>query len=609
MNAGPLALCLVCVGLWTVSSIAAPEGFRLHGRYMGIGSCLKTLAGPGPEPGTERIFASHVYGPEVFDVVAVDPATGDAQVFPSAVPRVAGAWAMAFGADEQLYVGGTLAGHIQRLDYTQGKLVDMGRPSETESYIWQLALGTDKKLYGCTYPSAKLVRFDPATGVGEDLGRMDDTEAYARSVAANDAGFVYVGIGMGKMHLAAYEIATGEHRDILPPELVKPGCVTVHRGDDGVVYAVAGGPCFRLDGWVATPVKRDQVRPEPPLRLIDGRTVSYEGRTITLTDPQTKQATTLDTTYRGKHKGVFRLALGPDDRLYGTTAMPIHFFWADPDTEAWEEIALAGSGEFYSFLSHKGKLIAAAYGGDAPVMVYDPARPWAPGADATGNPWHIHYEGENSGWRPMAMVAGAQGKVYIGAVSGYGQLGGPLCVFDPDTGRLDQYMHVVKDQSVVALTVLADGTVVGGTTVAGGGGSHPTQTEAKLFLWDPQRSEKTFETVPVPGEGASTALATGPDGLVYGVAGPSLFVFDPATREIVDTSEHGLGQVIYNAVAPGPDGELYGLSMGGIFTIDRQSRRVKLLARYPDGITGGFAIRDRRIYFASGAQIVSYELP
>ena len=209
----------------------------------------------------------------------------------------------------------------------------------------------------------------------------------------------------------------------------------------------------------------------------------------------------------------------------------------------------------------------------------------------------------------MALIPGPGDKVYIGAVSGYGLLGGPLCVFDTKTGKVDQYMHVVEDQSVVALTTLADGTVVGGTTIGGGGGSHTTQTEAKLFLWDPDTREKTFETLPAPSKDAINALATGPDGLVYGFAGDTLFVFDPAEREIIGTSKHALGGVIFNAVAPGPGGELYGLASGGVFTIDRQSREVKTLAKYPDGITGGFAIRGNRIYFVSEAQIVSFELP
>jgi hypothetical protein len=221
----------------------------------------------------------------------------------------------------------------------------------------------------------------------------------------------------------------------------------------------------------------------------------------------------------------------------------------------------------------------------------------------------IHYEGENAGWRPMALIAGPGDKAHIGAVSGYGKLGGPLCVFDPATGKVEAYEHLVKDQSVVALAALPDGRIVGGTTVGGGGGSHPTQKEAVIFLWDAQRREKVFETVPVRAEGSISALAVGQDGMVYGFAGPTMFVFDPRAQKVIETAPHELGTVIYNAVGPGPGGELYGLAQGGIFTIDIAKRRPRVLAKYPGGIQGGFAIRGREIFFTSGPQIVSYTLP
>ena len=523
----PLLL-LLCLALGNCCQ-AAQEGFRLHSRYTGIGACLKTLVGPGPEPGTERLYASHIYGPEVLDLVAIDPVTGKIDVFESAVPGEVGAWAMALAADGQVYLGGLPAAHIQRVDWEQRKLVDMGRPSATESYIWQLALAADKRLYGCTYPGAKLVRFDPATGASEDLGRMDDQQQYARSVAADDHGFVYVGIGMDKMHLVAFEIATGEHRDVLPAELVKPGCVSVHRGEDGRVYAVAGGPCFVMDGWTAIPVEHAQVRPAAPTALADGSTVRYASPYVTVTTPDGREQT-VATDYKGKEKAIFRLGLGPDDKLYASTAMPIHFLRADPDSEAWEELGVVGGGEFYSFLAWEDKLIGAAYSGDAPVMIYKPGEPWGPSNDPTGNPWRIHYAGEDSGWRPMALIAGPQRKAYLGAVSGYGLLGGPICVLDPATGVIEQYPHVVEDHSVIALAALPDGSIAGGTTVGGGGGSRPTQTEAKLLLWDPVKREKTFETVPLPGASSIEALATGADGLVYGFAAGKMFIFDPVAR-------------------------------------------------------------------------------
>jgi hypothetical protein len=188
-------------------------------------------------------------------------------------------------------------------------------------------------------------------------------------------------------------------------------------------------------------------------------------------------------------------------------------------------------------------------------------------------------------------------------------LGGPLCVFDSATGKVDQYMHLVEDQSVVSLALLPDGRLVGGTSIGGGGGSHPTQTEAKLFVWDPERREKQYETVAVAGEKEISAMAVGKDGLVYGFAGATLFVFDPKTEKVIEKSQHSLGQLVYNAVFPGPGGRLYGLSANGIFVIDHATRRALILANYPGGIQGGYAIRGREIFFISGSQIVSYVLP
>ena len=587
----------------------AEAGFRVHATFKGIGSCLNKVIGPGPDPGSERLYASHVYSGDLLEIVAVDPLTGAVDVFPSPIPGQSGAWALALGPDGSIYVGTVGAAHILRLDWSRRALVDLGRPSTTEQYIWQLALGTDKKLYGCTYPNAKLVRFDPATGEGEDLGRMDEKEQYARSVAADDEGFVYVGIGMGSRHLAAYEIATGQHRDVLPADLGGGGACTVFRGDDGRVYGVAGGKHLRLEGWEAVVIPPAELRSAPSVALGDGRVVDYDGRSVTLRDPKGGGAETKSVAYEGRSQSLFRIGLGPDGRLYGSTAMPIHFLWADPDGESWEEIGQPGSGEFYSFLAHKDVLIGAAYGGDAPVMIYRPGEPYAPDRKPDGNPWLIHYKGENGGWRPMAMVAGPGDKVYIGAVSGYGLLGGPLCVLDPATGAVEQHMHLVKDQSVIALAVLPNGLIVGGTTTGGGGGSHPTQTEAKLFLWDATTSEKVFETVPVPGQGQINAIAVGHEELVYVFAGATLALFDPAARKVLETVPHGLGQVVYNAVSPGPDGELVGLASGGIFAIDGRKRRPRVLTTYPSGIHGGFAVRGRQVFFTSGPRIVSYTLP
>jgi hypothetical protein len=600
-----LALLIFCS---TLTAADQPPGFKLHGRFTGIGLSLATVIGPGPAKGTERLYASHIYNGDTLDIVATDPLTGETDVFSSPVAGEIGAWAMVLGPDGHVYIGTLPTAHIMRVDWKTKKLVDMGRPISNEQYIWQLTVGHDKNIYGCTYPSAKLIRFNPATGKSEDLGRMSKTENYGRFISADNKGFVYVGIGMAR-DLVAYEIATGQHKSILPQDMKGQGAVYVVQGTDGIVYASAGGKWIRLDGFTATSVAGNSGPITPPLTLADGRHVSYEGRSVSVQN-QDGKAVQSTTGYRGKNLGIFLIGLGPDDRLYGSTGMPAHLLWASPDSDQWGEIANAGSGEVYSFLAWRDKLIAAGYGLTTPVMLYKPDQPWKPGPKPEDNPWQISYKGQTTTWRPMAMIAGPQEKVYIGAISGYGLLGGPLCVFDPATGKLDQYSHVVQDHSVVALAVTAEGMIVGGTTTSGGGGSHPTQTEAKIFLWDPLKREKLFETVAVSGNSSVDALGVGKDGLVYGFANKGfMFVFDTRIRKIIYTKPTGIEQVIFNAIGRGADGNLYGLHAGGIFTIDEKEREIKQIATYPPGVTGGFAIRGKRIYFTSGPQIVSYMLP
>lgn len=573
-----------------------------------IGSSLAAIIGPGPKEGTERLYTSHIYSGNTLDIVATDPLTGESDIFSSPLASEFGAWAIALSSNGQVYIGTLPNAHIMRVNWQSKKLEDMGRPSSTEQYIWQLALGSDKNIYGCTYPNAKLIRFNPVTGKSEDLGRMSETENYGRYIAADNKGFVYVGIGSAKRDLVAYEIATGQHKSILPDARKRPGIMQVVRRTDGVVYAYDGW-WLRLDGFVATPVAGNSGPTVPSITLADGRHVTYKVGSVSV-QKQNGKAVEFTMRYQGKSLNIFRLGLGPDDRLYGSTGMPGHFFWASPENDKWEEIANAGGGEIYSFLSWRDKLICADYSFASPIIIYKPDKPWKPGLKSEDNPWQIHYMGESAGWRPMAMIVGPQKKVYIGAISDYGHLGGPLCVFDPETGKLDQYSNVVQDQSVVALAVTAEGIIVGGTTIEGGGGSHPTQAEAKIFLWDPIKREKIFEAVAVSRNSSIEALCVGQDGLVYGFASNGvMFVFDPHARKIISTILNNLGHVIYNSIGRGTDGNLYGLYTGGIFTIDEQQPTIKRIAAYPPGVTGGFAIRGKRIYFTSGPQIVSYLLP
>ena len=323
-----------------------------------------------------------------------------------------------------------------RVDWETKTLVDCGRPSKTEEYIWQLVVGSDKKLYGCTYPNAKLVRYNPVTGKGEDLGRMSPTEEYNSFIAASADGFIYSGIGF-KIDIAAYQIASGQSRSILPAlrraagrQLLSHGeCVEVYNGADGHAIASVDGVWARLDGWNATNATQSQIEKDPRLAgglmLADGNHVHYDGRAVTICEgsrltpggscKQTNQTHALSPPYSGREQNIFRIGIGPDGLLYGGTALPIHVFHVDPNstnTTAWANIDHGatnafGGGEFYSFLAWKDVLLGAAYHGHSPIMAYRPGQPWKPGVEASSNPRHIHfpeanYPAASSGWRPKA---------------------------------------------------------------------------------------------------------------------------------------------------------------------------------------------------------------
>lgn len=594
---------------WCGAAIAQPSAqFKLCGRFEGMGLMLKSLVATGPNPGTERLYASYAYSGNTLDIAAIDPKNGKTKIFTASPGAGTGAWAMADGGDGQIYIGTFPTARVMKVDWKQEKLIDMGSPSPSEQYIWDFTLGPDQKLYGGTYPNAKLIRFDPVTGESEDLGKMSNTEEYARSIAADDKGFIYIGVGMIKQDLVAYEIATGRHWSILPVTESTSGAPQVIAGKDGAAYVYLHKTWYKLYGGSAVVSSSPETN---SLKLIDGSSIFFEGGTrITLRDKH-GAVEEISVDYKGKALNIFRIGLGPDGKIYGSTMMPAHFFVADSTECALKEIGVAGSGQYYSFLAWKDRLLGAAYSGLSTVTSFIPGKQWHPGKTQRNNPWGMHFDEEDIGWRPVSMVNGADGKVYIGAIPGYGKLGGPLWMLEPESGKIKQFAHLIRNQGIYALAALSSETIVGGTTIKGGYGSKATEDAAKIFLWDTIKQEVSFEGTPVPTQGTIDALAIGKNDLVYAFAGSSIFLFDPVAKEIkhIFNLPPNMGKFIGNSVAPGPGKRIFGITTKGIFMFDEYLHAPVILAQYPGGITGGFAINGREIFFAQGSNLVSYKIP
>jgi hypothetical protein len=594
----------------SVACLSAPnEAFTHLGTLRAPGGSFSFTVGPGPTPGSERFYTSYLYLNDTLEVVAIDPATGEYESFPNPAPGEYGSRSMVLGPDGSIYVGTLPNAHLLRLDPGTGALVDLGRPSASETFVWDMAFAQDGKLYGGTQPNGHLFSYDPANGGFVDLGRLDPTQSYVRFVAASDDGFVYAGLGSTAMDVVAYEIATGKRQSLLPAISRTAGFANVYRADDGRVYAVAGSTTFSLSGFVATPTTTPPARPYPN-RLRDGSRLKLDGRDLVVVGPDGK---TVHRPYRypGRELPLYRIGLGPDGKLYGSSVLPAWLVRIDPGKGRLEPVGALGDGEVYQFVAQGNRLLMGGYGVGAPVLSYDPAQPFD-GGPSGRNPTVESAPGVDPSWRPQGAVQGPDGKAYLGATPGYGKLGGPLVRWDGKSSGVEVFPSVVPDQSVVSLSRWGS-FIVGGTSIQGGGGTKPTQTSAVLFVWDPATRNTTLTVVPVPGAPAIENVVVTPAGLALGIAEHRLFVVDLTRRKVVFVKELPFrGGVIYSGMAIGPDGRIWGLAAAkeaGIFVVDPASYDVKLVAQAPEPITAGLVLRDGALFFASGARVYRYELP
>ena len=504
------------------------------GSFNGRGGAMSTLVGPGPN-GSERLYIAYTYISSL-DLVAFEPDTGKYQVWRS--PE-GGAWAMEAGPDGRIYLGTYFQGHILRLDPAKGQLDDLGQAIPGETYVWQLSLGPDGKLYGCTYPGAKLLQVDPQTGAMTDLGKMDPVQNYNRFVCAAPDGWVYCAIGSEKANLVAYNPKTRELRSLIPEADRKPGFGQVVRGADGNAYGTCLGKTYRLRDGGATVIDS--------LPAVMARTRLKDGRNME--DPGT---------YPGRELPIFRLAEGPDGKVYGSSVLPEYLLRFDPAEPKPVTMGLIPGAEAYSMLTAHDKLFIASYTG-ATLQVYDPKQEFKPGQARTNNPSFYGSTAPEQD-RPYDIAEGSDGRIYMACVPSYGHFGGALSWYDPKTDTVEHVPTPVKDQALASVCALPNGLLACGTSIEGGPGTKPRATEAVLFLWNIAKREMVSSCVPVPGASILVNLAAGKDGLVYGTAGRTLFAFDPRKRAVVASAQLAQGSVTRSGLLTLKDGRIVALA-------------------------------------------------
>ncbi len=571
------------------------------------------------------------------------------------LPGTRGCYGLTEGKDGRIYVGTIYSARIFSFDPWTRTITDHGTAGG-EEYVFELCTGADGRIYGGTYPNAKVVMYDPELDRVIDLGSFHRTEKYVGDLCVADNGRVFAGISP-RADMVVYDPVTKEKRSILPPEYRDASSVDpnaegnlVYASVDGrklliidadtleIIYEVdpppgatvnthvpiSGGPLV-IHGLPGGYVRFNRTTMElvpfytPPISTYDNATgIAYTrtgGRQIfqayNLTSGELLSE--VDVSKDGDGMGIFSLGTGPDGCIYGGSVSILRLFKYDPATEVLEDLGFTypwgGGGEFYSIHTHSDRLYMASYGGSV-LGYYEPSQEWNPGTVPGSNPRSIGEVGGEQN-RPHAMTSSADGKIFVGSEPDYGKHGGALSIYDPATDSFEVHRHIVPNQTVLSLTASVDGwTIYGGTSTRGGTGTDPITTKAHFFAWDVRTGQKTLDIIPVIGANDIHALATAPDGRIYGSAGTGIFVYDPVVGGIIQ-SQGGPGGAVTVMVTCW-DGLIYGRTERTIFRMKPISQpgervRFEILHTCQERSRGLALDGDGRAYFGDGPDLYLIE--
>ncbi len=499
----------------------------------------------------------------------------------------------------------------------------MGMTEDDKGVIWSI-----------TYPQSGVVSFDPQTRQFKDYGHVhkENWAQYQRHIAADDAGWVYFGIGSTASHIIGFDPSTAQAKPMIPEAERTRGAGEVYRDVNGKVYGYPGGG---KDNWYE--FHKGQTRkigPRPtihPKKIITGHqglfhTAFPDGkkliecdtveRIMRVEDPKTRQVKKLTFDYRSEGAHVMGLAVAPNGTICGGTAFPMRFFSYDPRTDTW--INRDGYNQWNTVARQGDRFFAGSYGHGV-LLEWDPARDWVAirPDDPKSNPLFLTQCHPTIN-RPHKLLAHPDGKTLVLAgTPGYGYTGGGLLFWDRSTKQraLVEHTAILPEHSTMSLIALPEGKLVGGSTTAPGTGGEKKARQAELYIMDMATKKIEWHEPVFPGVQGYSDLCQGPRGLVYGVADHHLFfAFDPAGRKIVYQHDTAADLGSTNSqqgpriFVRDPKDTVYMLFVKGVARIEPDTFKITLLAKSPVNIGPGGDYLDGRIYFASGSHVYSYEV-
>ena len=584
-----------------------------------------------------------------YALLMIDAETGKSQTFPVPFPAGDAVYSSLLSGKNKFYT--FFNKHFTEFDPVRRAFTFSAKATDQNA----MAMTEDDHgvIWAVTYPNSSLVSFNPRTKDFKEYGYLykQNWNQYPRSLAIDDAGWVYFGLGITASQIIAFNPVTGKVKPMLPESERKRGTASVYRDLDGKVYGLPLGDI--KDDWYEFYKgdehkigKHHSVHSKPVITggsgllqsdFRDGKkikTLDLLKRKLVVEDPKTNTQKEVSFDYDSEGAWVMGVASSPDGMIAGGTTFPVRFFIFNPKTRQF--VNHEAFGQFDAMTSQGDHFFIGSYGGGC-LLEWDPSRPWI---NTVGNeiyrPWRQPKESARANEqevitnplfltgvnpvinRPHRLLPYPDGKTIImSGTPGYGYTGGGLLFWDRDkkTQTVLPDSAIIPDQSTFSLLALPGGKFMGGTTTAPGTGGEKKGKEAELYIMDIADRHLDWHEVVLPGVQEYTDLCIGPkDGLVYGIADrKKIFVFDPLKRTLL--YQQNIDSAFGTTPAResprvfiiDPKGEIYLLFLHGIAHMEPGSFKITMLAKSPVPINVGGDYLDGRIYFVSGSHLCSYK--
>jgi|GEM_PF-5708866 len=616
-----LFICCNLIGLLTNSLVAQTA----QGKFEYLGGQIHSATIQG------TAFVQYKGNDYLFTVVRGRPAhligynlTNNKLIIDKELHDTDGSWALSASSDGTVYIASAQGYLFKHKPETQ-IVENLGR-FQNEKLIWDLVPGEKGEMFGGTYPGCIAFRYHPNEGFQEiSNGAAVPNQQYAQFLSYNkETKKLYVGTYVGA-DVVEIDTKTKDKKYLFNEEYKNNGSlynlrlVDTPNGKKLLVWLNHIGVGRETLVINSSNHQLEQVLPSMEVRFLEqtkdsvyfpvdnklfvapinnlkkskkiyefqgkikaSRKVnknhfqffSSEGLLIDF-NCQTHKTTTIQYTIPAQPIDIQSMFFGPDKKLWMGGYLAGGHATYDPVTNTSKEYYGMHQTEGMSALGDT--LYFGVYSG-AKIYKYDTKATWDL---KNANPKLLtEIKGQS---RPFANLAiDSLNRVYFATVPSYGVLGGAVTMYDANQHKFTVFDTIFPGQSPVSL-VLRDGKIWGGTTISGGLGVKPTQSECKLFCFDPSTNSLVYYKSPLPNNMAITALMNGPDGNLWGMSDGELFIFDTKTEQIIykqkiyDFNRQRTHIWIDGNLLTHKNGKIYGTGGSKLFEINPKNMQINIL--------------------------------